>query len=77
MLSYAMLKQGRLIQAKVFQMIGLFKAALSLVGIVLTFYFLLKGITKKDQQQFRKAFIVLIATAGLLISITVIEFAMK
>jgi uncharacterized membrane protein len=58
-------------------MISLLKLILALTGIISVFYLLLKGALKRDQQQFKKAFFVLIIIATLLISITAIEFAVK
>ena len=58
-------------------MTGLFKGILVLVGIVLIFFFVIKGVVKKDQGQFKKALITLLATCALLILITAAEFILK
>jgi hypothetical protein len=58
-------------------MISLFKALLTLFGLVLIFYFLLKATANKDGQQLKKAFLILVILAGLLILITGLEMAIK
>jgi len=58
-------------------MTGLLTGILALIGIAIIFFFLLKGIVKKDHGQFKKALVTLLATCVLLILITAAEFILR